>query len=66
VAGRATHAVRILCDVPDKDRYTGVPDWGTEILISYELSVGKAWSENRPKNQRRSTIGNRRYKFARI
>ena len=64
MAGRATHAVRILCDVPHKDRYPGVPDWGTEILISYKLNVGKAWSENRPKNQRRRTLGNRRYKFA--
>ena len=39
---------------------------GAEILISCKLYVGKAWSENGPKNQRRRTIGNRRYKFARI
>ena len=41
MAGRATHAVRILCDVPDKDRYPGVPDWGNDILISYKLNVGR-------------------------
>jgi len=42
------------------------PRLGAEILISYKLNVEKAWSENRPKHQRRRTkIRNRRCTFTR-